>query len=828
MVFGWGQEPDPEKAETARDLYERGVSLLDAGNRTEALDALAQAAEAGGASHTPEGYLTRARALVERARGLPDGEAARVLQDAVEAASEADSPEGTALAAEAAVRRAHRLLDADRREDAVSTLDKARSMADGAGRRDLAAHAAYRRAAALAREDPQEALADARTARTLAERLEAPFGPAVAIRTDLARAATLRAEGRFEAALEAARQARDEADDAARREAVLQAQAAWLATLARLQAAVILTDLGRGGQALETLEEAVDVGGGRGPRASRAAARASWCRAEALAEQGEIEAADEAHERGRRLARVADTAPAAETGARLQLARAQRHRQRGEDEAASEAYAEAARLGEAAGTTSGATLAQAARSRNVSLASGLDRDYEVPEPPAPGPPPAPSLDPPEGRVDPAPPPAREPEEHEVTPPSEPPTYEPEAPKRPEPAPPASGSPGRTDGGSGAGPEAPPDPDPGPQPEPRPRADPDPEPEPTPDPEPAAAEPDGHPDLASDADERPAAEAEPAEEAPEEQPADPWGEPVDIEEDLASREPAPAEDPPPEEPAPAPDEEPDRTRDRGTAAGRDPLRAGAPGEPAEEVDDEGTEHAVEAARAAARDPGEVDVEAGTSTRAALVDRAETLRELALARDDEDRLEAALGAIEAALDHDPRDPDLLHRRASLRATLASWRDDEAALEDALATFESAFDAHGGRVDPATHQPGPAFFFDWGAATYQLARRREDPALHESARERLATGYEMTPRGARHQIAAAQMARCRFGAARHRGNADAYQAVVDRYEALGEDAPFALEAEDHATWARALHRLSRLRGDADLAREAYRRMAEAYERS
>lgn len=184
------------------------------------------------------------------------------------------------------------------------------------------------------------------------------------------------------------------------------------------------------------------------------------------------------------------------------------------------------------------------------------------------------------------------------------------------------------------------------------------------------------------------------------------------------------------------------------------------------------------------------------------------------------------MDEALDTDPRDAHLIHRRAQLRGTLARWQDDEAGLEEALEGFERAFEQHGGRVDPATHQPGPVFFFDWGKATYEFARAREDRELYEAAHDRLATGYEMRPRGARHQVASALMARCRFGVARAADDPEAYEQVIERYGTLADQAPFALEGEDQALWARALFSLAEHRDDASLYREAFERMRRAYE--
>lgn len=220
--------------------------------------------------------------------------------------------------------------------------------------------------------------------------------------------------------------------------------------------------------------------------------------------------------------------------------------------------------------------------------------------------------------------------------------------------------------------------------------------------------------------------------------------------------------------------------------------------------------------------------GPRARGALVDRAETLHELGLKRGNEAHVEQAIGMIEAALEEAPHDADLLHRRARMRSTLAVRRGDQAGLEDALDSFDAAFDQHGGRVDPTTHQPGPKFFFDWGRATYELAEMRQDADLFEAAHERLSTGYEMTPRGARHLVAAALMARCLFGRATVEDDASSYEQVLEQYEALEIEGPFALAGEDYALWARALAWLADARDDASLYKDAYERMQQARERA
>lgn len=216
------------------------------------------------------------------------------------------------------------------------------------------------------------------------------------------------------------------------------------------------------------------------------------------------------------------------------------------------------------------------------------------------------------------------------------------------------------------------------------------------------------------------------------------------------------------------------------------------------------------------------------RGTLIDRAQTLHGLALERGDEEELAEAVELVDRALEQDPRDTDLLHRRAQYASTLARWREDGDALEDALETFERAFEQHGGRVDPTTHEPGPNFFFDWGRAAYELARMRAETDLYGSARETLETGYEMTPRGARHQVARALMTRCSFELARASEDEEAIEQVVDDYEDLDRSASFALEARDHELWARALAQLADLRDDPALHQQAFERMAEAYERS
>lgn len=261
----------------------------------------------------------------------------------------------------------------------------------------------------------------------------------------------------------------------------------------------------------------------------------------------------------------------------------------------------------------------------------------------------------------------------------------------------------------------------------------------------------------------------------------------------------------------------------------PLASGAPNGGSDVERDPVSEAAAEAEEPDPRPEARWSIpEVGHGARGALLDRAETLHELAIERGDEESLEEALRLVDEAREASPRDADLLHLRAQLAATLALWRDDEDALREALSTFEQAFQQHGGRVDPTTHKPGPNFFFDWGRATYELARRRGDEALYRDAHERLGTGYEMTPRGARHLVASALMARCRFGEAETAGRTESYEEVVERYEGLEEQAPFALEAEDHAIWARALARRAAAEGDEAIWQAAFDRMAKAYERA
>lgn len=758
MVFGWGQDPDPEKAQKARERYERGVSLLEAGNREAALDAFTQAAEAAGQAHTSEGYETRAEAMMETARLLDDdGSRIQAFESALDAAKKAETDEGRRLEARAGLGLGRAMADLQAHDEAAPVLERASEQAREADAGLLAARTHYQLArVADARGNTQEAVDHAREAAERAAGLDEAGADAVGARAHLEVGRVLRGEARFAESVEALERAERIAESLDGPEAV------WLTALARTHAGRTEQDAGRRADAKANLQAAVEAGEEGDARAKRVAAIAAWHLAEIHSERGEGERAASWFETAYEHALEAPQPEGAALAGRIQMARAHHHYQRGEEDAASEAYAEAARVGEEADSAAAGKIAQEARSRNVQLASGLDRGLEVPSPPDPEPAPLPLY-----------PPSRE---HDTPPPAEeePAAQTPEAAGGP---PPGEASEPveqvQPTAGSANGSPEPPEPD--------------------------ASEVPATADAGSEEEQAPtqSAEQDPAERDPvEEEPAQETGQQAADE--------GPDEEPAQQAPEPTPDPDPEP----------DP-------EPAAEVDPgEGPELPdLEAP------PDEASGRA--ASRGALVDRAETLRELALARDDEDRLLDAIEAIEAALEADPRDPDLLHRRASLRATLAVWRDDADALEQALNTFHQAFQEHGGRVDPTTHQPGPNFFFDWGAATYQLARRR-DAEHYEAAYERLETGYEMTPRGARHLVAAAQMARCRFGLAEAQGDPDAYEAVVDRYRQLEEEAGFALEAEDHATWARALHRLADQLEDPELAREAYRRMETAYERS
>lgn len=296
----------------------------------------------------------------------------------------------------------------------------------------------------------------------------------------------------------------------------------------------------------------------------------------------------------------------------------------------------------------------------------------------------------------------------------------------------------------------------------------------------------------------------------------------------TREPSPVEDDEAAEPVDASPEEPAPPAEEPTPSPQaldEPVEAApetTPDAPEPVSADEPVDQGEAPSSPMARAPPE-----GARARGALVDRAETLHDLGLKRGNESYLEQAIAMIDHALRDAPRDADLLHRRGRMRSVLAVRRDDEIGLEEALESFARAFHQHGGRVDPTTHKPGPKFFFDWGRATYELARLRSDAELFETAHERLTTGYEMTPRGARHQIAAALMARCQFGRAEVEDDAGVYQQVLDRYEALEIEAPFALAAEDHRLWAQAIAALAEERDDAALYKAAYERARKADER-
>lgn len=227
------------------------------------------------------------------------------------------------------------------------------------------------------------------------------------------------------------------------------------------------------------------------------------------------------------------------------------------------------------------------------------------------------------------------------------------------------------------------------------------------------------------------------------------------------------------------------------------------------------------------PGDRRGQGGVQDLWQVLDRADTVLEVAPQRRDEAGLEAAIAHLDEALEHWGPDARLIERRARCQDLLGRWRQTPTPLRQAIEDYGHAFELKGGRVNPRTHDPGPSFFFAWGRALYDLATLEDDPDLYEEARDRLNTGYEMTPRGADHDLAAAIRARCAYHLAEVGREPDGYARAIDLYEQLeADDATFAMEAEDHAIWARALAHRANQAGDPDLHRQAYHRMAKAYE--
>lgn len=212
---------------------------------------------------------------------------------------------------------------------------------------------------------------------------------------------------------------------------------------------------------------------------------------------------------------------------------------------------------------------------------------------------------------------------------------------------------------------------------------------------------------------------------------------------------------------------------------------------------------------------------------VLDRADTVLEIAPQRRDEAGVEATIAHLDEALEHWGPDARLIERRARCQDLLGRWRQTSTPLRQAIEDYGHAFELKGGRVNPRTHDPGPSFFFAWGRALYDLATLEDNADLYEEARDRLNTGYEMTPRGADHDLAAALRARCAYHLAEVGREPDGYARAIDLYEQLeADEATFAMEAEDHAIWARALAHRADQAGDPDLHRQAYQRMARAYE--
>lgn len=212
---------------------------------------------------------------------------------------------------------------------------------------------------------------------------------------------------------------------------------------------------------------------------------------------------------------------------------------------------------------------------------------------------------------------------------------------------------------------------------------------------------------------------------------------------------------------------------------------------------------------------------------VLDRADTVLEVAPQRRDEAGIEATIATLDEALEHWGPDARLIERRARCQDLLGRWRGTPTPLRQAIEDYGHAFELKGGRVDPRTHDPGPSFFFAWGRALYDLASLEQDPDLFEEARDRLTTGYEMTPRGADHSLASAVLARLAFHLAQAGREPEGYARAIELYTELEADgAGFALEAEDHAIWAKALAHRADQADDPSFHREAYQRMAKAYE--